>query len=63
MNLALHAVDLPAVYALKMNIAWAVIQGNVPIKAGAKTENALWKKDLPAVLTAKKIAARVCLQK
>lgn len=56
-------MDLPAVYALKTSIAGDAIQGNVPIKAGAKTENALRKKDLPAVLTAKKIAARVCLHK
>ena len=63
MNLALQDADLPAVYALKMSIAGAAIQGIVTTKAGVKTGNALWKKDLPAVLTAKRIAARVCLQK
>ena len=52
----MHDAVLPAAYVLKIRHAMAVIQGNVRIKTGVKTENAQFPKKFHIAMSVMKNA-------
>ena len=59
-ELELPAVDLPVVCVLKMRLAPAAIQANVPIRNGAKTGNVQFPRELGIAMSAVKNAEKDC---
>ena len=51
-------MGLPVAYVLKIRLALAVIQANVLINIGVKTENVLFLKKLNIVMSAMKSAEK-----
>ena len=56
----MHDAVLPAAYVLKIRHAMAVIQGNVRIKTGVKTDNAPFPKRSDIVMNVMTTAEKDC---